>query len=466
MEKKAIFPEEVKQIFNLFEHGGYEIYLVGGCVRDLLLQQEPHDYDFTTNATPEEMKELAKANSIEIIPTGEKYGTMTFKIGEGLYEITTFRHDQTYSDGRRPDAVTFSKILREDLIRRDFTINAMAMDSKREIYDYFGGQLDLKSGIIRTVGEPAERFTEDGLRILRAIRFASRFNFKMDYELVEYASRHMELLNHISAERIRDELFKTFGSYKKDQALETTALLDQVLAHLTNGKSRLPDNMEGLHYIEAQMAAICVEFDDGDDVQDFLDFLKVDNKLRKSVLNILTNRDRMSRACNLKERRLIILECLYKTSQGDTFMATKLLNFDTPWSWEQWHSAVVKLCQSDFPTSLKELKINGDDLKSLGIQGKQIGRTLNKLIHWVWETDPNQNNFKSLIAKAAEFELEEKRRLEEEAEWVLSDKAYVEWKCSRCGEAALYEERSGAQYLSNYCPHCGYKMNTKIGGIK
>ena len=148
--------------------------MVGGAVRDILMDKTPHDYDFATNATPDQMLKIAEESNIEVIPTGIKYGTVTFRIDGESFEVTTYRKDSNYSDGRRPDQVTFSTNILDDLSRRDFTVNAIALNMLSNVNDYvdpFNGIKDIENKFIRTVGDPVERFTEDGLRILRAIRF-------------------------------------------------------------------------------------------------------------------------------------------------------------------------------------------------------------------------------------------------------------------------------------------------------
>ena len=209
-------PEQVKQVLRTLNNNGYEGYIVGGAVRDYVMGAEPHDWDITTDATPEQVKNCFK----KTIDTGIKHGTVTAMLdGEG-YEITTYRTDGKYSDGRHPDEVKFVKSLKEDLARRDFTINAMAMDADGNIVDPFGGLEDLKSGTIRCVGNPDDRFSEDALRLLRAVRFESKFDFKLDLALKESIPRHTENLKNISAERIRDELTKMLLSKNPTKGFE------------------------------------------------------------------------------------------------------------------------------------------------------------------------------------------------------------------------------------------------------
>lgn len=200
------FPEAVKRIIRALNGAGYEAYAVGGCVRDALLNKQPNDWDLTTSALPDEIKRVFKKE--RVIETGIQHGTVTVLIdGEG-YEITTYRIDGEYTDHRRPDTVQFVSNLKEDLMRRDFTVNAMAAHPQEGIIDLFGGQEDLKNRVIRAVGNPEMRFTEDALRILRAVRFASTYDFVIDTETADAANRLAPTLVNVSEERIFVELKK------------------------------------------------------------------------------------------------------------------------------------------------------------------------------------------------------------------------------------------------------------------
>lgn len=193
-------------ILSELEKNGFEAYMVGGCVRDMIMGRKCHDTDITTNARPEEI--LGVFRDYKVIPTGIKHGTVTV-LADGIpYEITTYRIDGEYTDHRRPDNVEFTSDLTSDLARRDFTVNAMAMDRNGNIVDPFGGKADIEAGIIRCVGEPVKRFSEDSLRIMRAIRFASQLGFTIDEPTAAAVHSMKESLGSVSRERIRDELDK------------------------------------------------------------------------------------------------------------------------------------------------------------------------------------------------------------------------------------------------------------------
>lgn len=202
--------EGAAELLNTLHRAGYAAYVVGGCVRDSLLGLTPHDWDLCTSALPQQGMELFGEE--KCIPTGLQHGTVTVKQGGGLYEITTFRTEGTYTDGRHPDEVHFVPDVREDLARRDFTINAMAYNEKEGLVDPFGGQADLQSGILRAVGVPHQRFTEDALRILRLYRFAARFGFSIDPPTAQAAQELCAHLDCVSVERIEEELAKLLSA--------------------------------------------------------------------------------------------------------------------------------------------------------------------------------------------------------------------------------------------------------------
>ena len=202
--------EGAAELLDTLHRAGYAAYVVGGCVRDSLLGLTPHDWDLCTSALPQQGMELFGAE--KCIPTGLQHGTVTVKQGGGLYEITTFRTEGAYTDGRHPDEVHFVPDVREDLARRDFTINAMAYNAKEGLIDPFGGQADLQSGILRAVGVPRQRFTEDALRILRLYRFAARFGFAIDPPTAQAAQELCAHLDCVSVERIEEELAKLLSA--------------------------------------------------------------------------------------------------------------------------------------------------------------------------------------------------------------------------------------------------------------
>ena len=199
-------PKDVKLILSKLNEHKYEAYIVGGCVRDSLLGLAPHDWDICTSALPEQIIEVF--NGYRVIPTGLKHGTVTVIINDSQYEITTYRIDGEYEDNRHPKEVSFTNSLKDDLSRRDFTINSMAYNPSVGLIDYFDGQNDLDRKIIKCVGNPNKRFNEDALRILRSLRFSSTYGFYVEKETNNAIHQNVNLLNNISNERIQNELCK------------------------------------------------------------------------------------------------------------------------------------------------------------------------------------------------------------------------------------------------------------------
>ncbi|MBI1871800.1 HD domain-containing protein, partial [Candidatus Collierbacteria bacterium] len=234
-DEVALFPPELVHIFELFSDAGKEIYLVGGGVRNILSGKRPVNCDLTTNATPEEIQEITK----EYNPYYENdFGTVGIVVGEEVYEITTYRSEKGYSDFRHPDKVIWGKTLEEDVTRREFTISAVVM-SKDELVDLVEGLSDFEEGIIRTVGNPEERFGEDALRMMRAIRLAATLSFRIEDKTLAAISKRAPLLSKISRERVRDELLKILGSdYPADgiRLLISTGLMEFIIPEVLAGR--------------------------------------------------------------------------------------------------------------------------------------------------------------------------------------------------------------------------------------
>ena len=230
---KINIPKDVNYIINNFYKNSYEAYMVGGCVRDSLLGVEPKDYDITTSAKPEETISLFE----KTIPTGLKHGTITVIINSTPYEVTTFRTEGTYLDNRRPSSVDFVTDIKEDLSRRDFTINALAYNENTGLIDYFNGVNDIKNKIIRCVGDADKRFKEDALRMLRAIRFSCQLTFDIEENTLKAIKDNYKLIENISFERIRDEICKILISPNPSRGLELlkdTNLLELILPEINS----------------------------------------------------------------------------------------------------------------------------------------------------------------------------------------------------------------------------------------
>lgn len=211
---KINLPDNAKYIIEKLQNAGYECYAVGGCVRDSLRGVEPNDWDFTTSALPDEIERVFADHTT--VTVGKQYGTIAVILDDAPHEITTYRVDGCYSDTRHPDEVRFSSSLCDDLARRDFSINAMAYNDRDGLVDLYGGRSDMGFGVIRCVGEPEQRFSEDALRILRALRFAAMLGYSIEQRTAEAILKQRRLLADISAERVRDELLKLLCGEKVD----------------------------------------------------------------------------------------------------------------------------------------------------------------------------------------------------------------------------------------------------------
>lgn len=225
-----MIPREVCAVLQTLERAGHEAYIVGGCVRDILMGKPPHDWDVTTSALPEETMALFDHFAI---PTGLRHGTVTVRSGKTACEVTTFRTDGDYPDHRHPAAVTFTRSLREDLQRRDLTVNAMAMDVHGTLHDPFGGQADIRRRVLRCVGEPERRFQEDALRILRTLRFSATLGFAINADTHRSLRERRDDLRYVAAERVREELTKLLcGAEVLRVLLEDPQVLGVVLPEI------------------------------------------------------------------------------------------------------------------------------------------------------------------------------------------------------------------------------------------
>ncbi|MDR0557699.1 MAG: HD domain-containing protein [Treponema sp.] len=229
-------PRILKDLARIFTAGGKRSFLVGGAVRDMLRGEKAHDFDLATDAAPEEVAAMFRAHGNSVIPTGVKHGTVTAHVKGETFEITTFRTESDYHDGRHPEKIAYTATIEEDLSRRDFTMNAIAVElPKGRIVDPFNGRVDIQNRVIRCVGNPLERFSEDGLRPLRCVRFASQFGFSVDKETLDAIPQTLSITAKVSAERKRDELDKIIGSRKPSAGfllMEQTGLLHELLPEL------------------------------------------------------------------------------------------------------------------------------------------------------------------------------------------------------------------------------------------
>lgn len=369
------------EICQKLYNSGYQAFIVGGCIRDLLLNLTPKDWDITTNALPDEIIRIFN----KTIPTGLQHGTITVILNNELFEVTTFRTESTYSDGRRPDHVTFVSSIEEDLSRRDLTINAMAFDPiNQKIIDPFQGSQDLENKIIRAVGAPLERFNEDALRILRVARFASRFNFKIDLNTLQGMEASREQIRHISKERIKEELSKILISNHPEIGLniliqsKIIPFISSILeSHQISGALRhmlpLIQHCKG-EWITKLALLFFPSLDQ--ELENELKKLTFSNLEIKKVLYLNSNIDKYFNT--YKDLPFTDIKCFIASLKNTAIDENSYDEFckyclALECDFTNDHIALINI----YIPLRKELKINGDDLIALGFEkGKNIGHTL------------------------------------------------------------------------------------------
>ena len=382
---------------------GHAAYAVGGCVRDSLLGQTPHDWDLCTSATPEQVLELfGKAHCI---PTGLQHGTVTVKHGGELYENTTFRTEGAYSDGRHPDHVAFVPDVKEDLARRDFTINAMAYNAEEGLIDPFGGQNDLAAGIVRAVGEPQRRFEEDALRILRLYRFAARFSFAIDPATGQAARALCRHLDCVSEERIAEELSRLLAAPAPGAYLEAEVLAvifpELDAAELPESR-RILDALEpGMEHVPVRLAALLCPLGEAG-ARAALKRLKCSNALTGTVATLVREAaaEMPGAALTLTARRFL--------SRYDLATITDLTALCSARHPEQAEAfaalqqEAARLVETNACCRINQLAVNGRDLMDAGIRpGPGLRRVLDALLEQVL-TGQLPNEKAALLAAAAQ----------------------------------------------------------------
>ena len=404
---------------------GYNAYVVGGCVRDSLLDKNPHDWDICTNATPDEVREVMHKYKYETVDTGIKHGTITVVGKDENYEITTFRVEDGYSDNRRPDHVEFVCNVIEDLSRRDFTINAMAYNNEAGIIDPWNGRVDLLNGVIRCVRNPDDRFREDALRIMRALRFASTYGFKIEEKTAAAIHRNKDLLKNISAERIQSELSKMLcGEGVLDILLEYKDVMAVIIPELESCIGFKQNNPYHIYDVYDHTAH-AVAFYKGSDIstnmalllhdigkpncytedengighfhghgaishrlaKDILERLRFDNKTKEEVLTLVLYHDAVINPDNKTVKRWMnkigpeMLNKLMFVRVADIYAQSEI-NLEL----RRDKALGVKLIMKDILAkqqcfSIKDLAVNGNDIRSLYVpEGPIVGRVLNHIL--------------------------------------------------------------------------------------
>ncbi len=374
------FPENVKLIFDIFSRHGFEAYAVGGCVRDSLMGRVPYDWDITSSSPPEKTLEIFESEGFRVIPTGLRHGTVSVLIDGVVYECTTYRTEKGYSDSRHPDLVEFTSNLSDDLCRRDFTVNAMACGADGKIIDLYGGMEDLEKKTVRCVGNSWERFCEDALRILRAVRFAAKLGFRIEQNTKGSAKKLAPRLKNISDERKSAELRKILESDNADYGIKLLfdlGLMKFIIPDLCSAPSISLDALP--KKFEIRMAALI-----GRDASIDLSALRLSRKcsddIKKLCEKISVTRD------SVGARRLL-------QSFGELAEDVCILDGD-----EEFAALVSSEREKSPPLSISSLAIGGKDVQSLGIEGKEIGRALAFLLEKVI-VDPSQNQRDILISE-------------------------------------------------------------------
>lgn len=397
-------PKDVRHIINVLMENGYEAYAVGGCVRDSILGRTPGDWDITTSALPMQVKALFRRT----IDTGIQHGTVTVMLGKNGYEVTTYRIDGKYEDSRHPKSVEFSSNLVEDLKRRDFTINAMAYNDEHGIVDAFDGMGDLKRKIIRCVGKAHDRFDEDALRILRAVRFSAQLGFDIEDDTAKAAKELAPTLVKISRERIHTELNKLLLSDNPDyfSVVYDLGVMKIIIPELENIDAHKLDRIQ--HFIKKTRAVLperyaallsCV---DADTAGRILKGLKLDNATISMAAKLVKYYN-----MNPVVSEAAVRHYINEVGEND---ALRIVDFNISICGSELNKGYTdmkKICvmvkERGDCTELRNLKISGRDLMEAGFPaGKQLGEILQKLLCEVLD-NPKFNEYNYLLKRAVEL---------------------------------------------------------------
>ncbi len=355
-------------IIETLNKNGFQAYLVGGCVRDMLMDVTPEDYDITTDALPEDIIKLFKKTFL----TGKKHGTVTVRVNSENFEVTTFRIDGKYINNRKPENVIFTNKLKEDIKRRDFTINSIACSPADGYIDYYDGINDIKNKIIRTVLNPYERFSEDALRILRGIRFSVKLGFEIEENTFKAMGELSYLIKNISAERVTCELDKMFSynPYKSVSLLNELGILSLFGIQVTD------EALESLKLLKCPCfsSTLAIILSSVPDYENILIKLKLSNKQKSDIKKTISAihydfKDKASLKMFLKDHN--ISDIFYNVNDVISAVSNNTRNI------EDFFSAVI---HNNECYSIDNLKVNGNDLIKLGIKNTDIGRILNELL--------------------------------------------------------------------------------------
>jgi len=450
--KTIKIPLELQQMYKIFKENGFEAYLVGGAVRDVLRGKNAADWDIATNATPEQVMAIFH----KVIPTGIEHGTVTVLFKQKQFEVTTFRTEKDYTDGRHPDHVEYTSKIEEDLSRRDFTMNAIAVSLEDgKIVDPFDGKKDIQKKIITTVGNPLDRFNEDGLRPIRAIRFASQLGFEIKKETLEAIPLSLEKTKTISIERFRDEFCKILKSEKPSiglNLLKDTGILDIFIPELATCEKVEQADCRGVHKFDVldhlffacdgapkdkflvRVAALFHDIgkpatkiskirEDGELIHTFFGHENKSADITQEILNRLKfPKVESSYICHLIKNHMFHYESTWTDAAIRRFLArvtpeavedlfdlriadvygmtnTEPCLKNSLWSQNliEFKDRIENIESESMALTLKDLAINGKDLIKEGFSpGKYLGMILNELLETVLD-DPNQNSYDKLL---------------------------------------------------------------------
>lgn len=439
-----VLPKNVKTIIKILNTHNYEAFIVGGCVRDSVIGLTPHDWDICTNAKPEEIKKCFE--NFNTFDSGIKHGTISVVLDGEVFEVTTYRIDGTYSDNRRPDSVTFTSDITQDLARRDFTINAMAYNEQSGLIDPYGGRNDLSDKIIKCVGNPDFRFNEDALRIIRALRFASVYNFEIDYETAKSIHKNADLLNNIAVERISVELNKLLSGYGAEKILNNyrdviAVFIPEIKPMFDYNQHTKHHNRDLWHHTTYAVKSIdnspllrmsmllhdigkpkaCKRDEDGtchfkghpkysaEMAETILRRLKYSNDFIETCITLIKYHDVRFSGSKRQLRHVMSaigdknVELLLKIQRADIMAQSDYKHKEKLEKLDLACQTYKEILADKDCFTLKQLKINGNDIKNLGLsEGIKIGKILKILLGLVIE-DKIENEKFALIKKAEEI---------------------------------------------------------------
>lgn len=439
-----VLPKNVKTIIKILNTHNYEAFIVGGCVRDSAIGLTPHDWDICTNAKPEEIKKCFE--NFNTFDSGIKHGTISVVLDGEVFEVTTYRIDGTYSDNRRPDSVSFTSDITQDLARRDLTINAMAYNEQSGLIDPYGGRNDLSDKIIKCVGNPDFRFNEDALRIIRALRFASVYNFDIDDKTAKSIHKNADLLNNIAVERISVELNKLLSGYGAEQILNNyrdviAVFIPEIMPMFDYNQHTKHHNRDLWHHTTYAVKSIdntpllrmsmllhdigkpkaCKRDEDGtchfkghpkysaEMAENILRRLKYSNDFIETCITIIKYHDVRFSGSKRQLRHVMSaigdknVELLLKIQRADIMAQSDYKHKEKLEKLNLACKTYKEILADKDCFTLKQLKINGNDIKNIGVsEGIKIGKILKILLGLVIE-DKIENEKSALIKKAEEI---------------------------------------------------------------